>query len=468
MSDLSEGSNEDNDIDTSDDSIDGTHYDTDDEAFSEPIPANLHPVPGQDVLPGQPITMDVNQRYDQPSYLPLCLLFNSRSVYNKADNLKEMLNQVGPDICLISETFERQRKRLDTVLNSRQFKSISYYRKNRAPGGGCAIVYNETRFSVTDLEIEAAIEIESVWSLLTPKLLDNNTAKVKRIAVGSYYVSPRSRHKAEIIEHIIESIHMLRAKYGNEVNFLIGGDFNKLDISDILECYGALRQIVSVPTRKSATLEILLTDIPTLFHPPTTLPPLQVDQDKLGKDSDHDIVVLAPVSNVQYQKERKKKTIFTRPLPESQIANFEKELISYPWDEMFKNRTLDEQVQIFHNFLRNNLDKFFPEKVTRISHLDKKWMSPQLKQLHRAMQREFYKHRRSMKYKKLRSKFRKLKRTTVKKFYSSFVSDLKHTNPGKWYNMARKIGAVDQMTGGEIKVESLTGLSNCPPTTPSR
>ena len=69
-----------------------------------------------------------------------------------------------------------------------------------------------------------------------------------------------------------------------------------------------------MPTRKQATLELLLTDMHTLFHPPTTLPPLKVDSDKLGKDGDHDIVVFAPMCNNEYKKERTKKTLKTRPL----------------------------------------------------------------------------------------------------------------------------------------------------------
>ena len=76
------------------------------------------------------------------------------------------------------------------------------------------------------------------------------------------------------------------------------------------------------------------------------------------------------------------------------------------------------------------------------------------------MQREYYKHRKSKKYKKLKSKFKKLKRNTVKTLYSSFVSDLKLTNPGKWYQMAKRIGAVDKMSGGDICVESLSNLDN--------
>ena len=179
-----------------------------------------------------------------------------------------------------------------------------------------------------------------------------------------------------------------------------------MDVNDILESYGALKSIITVPTRLYATLVVILTDIPSLFHPPTTLSPLQVDQDKLGKDSDHEIVVLAPVSNVQCKRERKKR-VFTRPLPDSQIAKFVQELSSFPWDEVFMNKTVDEQVGMFHNFLRKNLDKYFPEKTTKMSTLYRNWFSPQLKQINRAMNREFYSHRKSKKYKKLKSKFKK-------------------------------------------------------------
>ena len=132
----------------------------------------------------------------------------------------------------------------------------------------------------------------------------------------------------------------------------------------------------------------------------------------------------------------------------------------YPWDEAFRNKSVNEQVDLFHNFLRGNLEKYFPEKNSQMSTLDRKWMTPHLKQISRAMKREFYKHRKSAKYKKMKSKFKKLKRKSLKSFYSDFVSNLKATDPGKWYEMAKRIGAVDVMGGGETKVESLSHLSN--------
>jgi hypothetical protein len=53
-----------------------------------------------------------------------------------------------------------------------------------------------------------------------------------------------------------------------------------------------------------------------------------------------------------------------------------------------------------------------------------------------------------------------MKRKNIKTFYSEFVSELKLSDPGKWYSLAKKIGAIDQMTGGDAQVESLAGLSN--------
>ena len=57
-------------------------------------------------------------------------------------------------------------------------------------------------------------------------------------------------------------------------------------------------------------------------------------------------------------------------------------------------------------------------------------------------------------------RFKRVKRKAIKTFYSIFVTELKLTNPGKWYKMAKRIGAVDQMNGGDISVESLEHLDN--------
>ena len=158
--------------------------------------------------------------------------------------------------------------------------------------------------------------------------------------------------------------------------------------------------------------------------------------------------------------ERKKRIVKSRPILESQLMKFEHDLGKVPWDEIFHNKSADEQAEIFHNYLRSQMDIYFPEKIIKMSNLDRKWMSPTLKILHRRMQREFFRHRKSEKFKRLKTKFKRMKRKSLRTFYSDFVTDLKLSDPGKWHKMAKKIGAVDQMTNGEVQVESLAGLSN--------
>ena len=161
------------------------------------------------------------------------------------------------------------------------------------------------------------------------------------------------------------------------------------------------------------------------------------------------MVLFAPISNQQYKVTRKYKVIKTRPIPESQVYKFENDLGHFGWDTLLAEKSPDKQAENFHYYLRKKLDQYFPEKSVKICSLDKKWFTPKLKNLHRQMQRQFHPNRNSEKYKKLKSKFKKMKKEAIKEFYNVFVTDLKATEPGKWYKMAKKIGALDQMAGGE-------------------
>ena len=112
--------NSSNDTSENDDSF-VTTYSTDDEVDPESIPANFFSPADQ------PDSLDViTGNKQQSSRLPLCLMFNSRSLYNKVENFKTLVNQIGPDAILVSETWERQNLNLDQLLGSSQYKTITY------------------------------------------------------------------------------------------------------------------------------------------------------------------------------------------------------------------------------------------------------------------------------------------------------------------------------------------------------
>ena len=112
-------------------------------------------------------------------------------------------------------------------------------------------MYHKNWFTLIDDDIYVPEGIEAVWGVFSPVSEDVNKLKVKRIAICAIYVSPKSKVKPETIDHLIETIHLMRSKYDNDIHFLISGDFNRLDINDILDCYGGLSQVVSIPNRKS-------------------------------------------------------------------------------------------------------------------------------------------------------------------------------------------------------------------------
>ena len=157
---------------------------------------------------------------------------------------------------------------------------------------------------------------------------------------------------------------------------------------------------------------------------------------------------------------REKRTIKTRPMQDSQIRDFCLELTQNRWKDVLEENDVNRKVEIFHNYLRSLLDKYFPERSVTISNLDKPWMTPQLKQLLRQVQRERLNNGKGGKFKKLWAKFRRLKRAKIKSFNSDFVKELKTTNPGKWYGMMKRLGGLDQMTHGRLEIESLKGLTD--------
>ena len=208
-----------------------------------------------------------------PASLPLIMLTNARSVYNKINNLRKWLLEIFPDCAVISESweYESRRKDLQSLLSGTPFKVFSYRRPRGQTGGCCAIIYNDSRFTVEQVHVQTEQGIETVWAMFTPRKLDHKLQHVKRICVSSIYIAPRSKMKTQTMNHLIQCIHLIRSKYDNNVNFVLAGDVNRTDYSDVLDSYGALKQCVTVGTRKEATLEIILSDLINHYHPPKFL-----------------------------------------------------------------------------------------------------------------------------------------------------------------------------------------------------
>ena len=328
---------------------DVSEFDWDDEAYSAPVRAVLVPAPAPPGAPagGPPgLTVDTTGQVAAPSCLPLGIITNARSLKMKVKSLRTLLRQIGPDYMNVCETFEATRFDLASCLKMEHYKVISYRRPYPRTGGGAAIIYTEQNFFVEAADVPIENGVEACWAIFTPKY--KQLPNIKKICIGSIYNSPGSKYKKQSVDHIVDVMFQIKAQFGNQVNFVISGDFNKYPVSDILSANGALKQVISVATRKPAILEVILTDLATLYSPPTSQSPLEVDAGMKGSDSDHHVIVFAPLTNTRFKKDRQFTVISHRPLPPSRIQEFGQEFVRHSWAEVLECEDGHQKATNFH------------------------------------------------------------------------------------------------------------------------
>ena len=78
---------------------------------------------------------------------------------------------------------------MDTLLELENHKILSYKRHKvkarKQPGGGCALIYCENRFCVTQLFVPIPSGVEAVLALVQPK---EQNRKVKKLLFAVYFI----------------------------------------------------------------------------------------------------------------------------------------------------------------------------------------------------------------------------------------------------------------------------------------
>ena len=136
-------------------------------------------------------------------------------------------------------------------------------------------------------------------------------------------------------------------RYANPL-FMLMGDFNDLNIDEICEIC-RFQQVVKVPTRKEAILDLILTNTNNVYYEdPISLP-------KIG-DGDHFPVLYSPKL---YEKPNiQKKTIKTRMYKKSAMQQFGNWITHFNWCEQFEMSDVNEKEAycyetIFGKILKN-------------------------------------------------------------------------------------------------------------------
>ena len=387
---------------------------------------------------------------------------NPRSVYNKIDEFHTFVEQEEVDVVFMSESWERNNLTLEKIVHLENHTVISNVHQRVGMGGRPALIVNKKKYDVEDLTntlVNIKWGVEAVWCLLTPKQI-TRASKVQKIACAAIYSKPHSKHKSDLLDHISEAYNIISAKFGRGIHFCIAGDTNDLNLGPILSLSSTLVQIVTEPTRvdpKSGSEKILdpiIMSLSNYYQPPSILDPLDQDPDKDGTRSDHRIILVKPIKSVDDQSARITRSIKVRPLPESGMVKMKEWLMNQDWKDVYSAVSAHEKASIFQNMLVSQFEKVFPEKVRKICSEDAPWFTEKLKKLDRKRKRTYHKERKSLKWKKLDSDFKREVKIQKQDFYKNMIADLKSKKPSQWYSALKRISGLDEKSL-EVKISEI-------------
>ena len=174
--------------------------------------------------------------------------------------------------------------RSDIDDNLLSISAFNLFRKDRVAGrgGGICVYLSNVIPCKRRLDLENP-NFECLWLTLRPKRLPRPLSGIGICVV--YHPPGRSAesHK-ELNDYLINATDRLRNEHPDHGLVLLG-DFNDFDSSNLVT-HHSLKQVVQQPTRNSAVLDLIVTNMHDLYSSPTIHAPLG--------SSDHNIVLWQP------------------------------------------------------------------------------------------------------------------------------------------------------------------------------
>ena len=381
-----------------------------------------------------------DNRITVAQFLPKIVTYNVRSLIPKIRSVAADILERESDLIFLTEIWQKEddkkhQYKIEELLELDGIKYISTPRTGARRGGGAALAVRLENFSITKLNISIPKSLEVVWGLIKPKI--PNT-KISTIIACSFYSPPKSRKNSALIDHLTITLQGLLKTHSN-AGIIISGDRNNIDIPVMLSIDPSLHQIVTLPTRGSRILDVIVTNLRKYYNDPVILPPIMPDKPGLGAPSDHSGVLATPLASNTHHISRTKVFKTIRPLPDSLIDTFHTKLSTQFATEC--QMEVDQMVESFQNTLNTILNSTFPEKKIILSPQDKPWFNEHLRTLKRKRMREYERHGKSDKYLQLRTMYEEKLKTETLKYLDKIATEVVEGRRGSSYPALKKLGA---------------------------
>ena len=210
----------------------------------------------------------------------------SRSLLPKMDSMVDAFCSLNLDFASITETWFRNGKllkdRLTDLEGSSGIKIIHQSRDGRRSriGGGVAIAFN---LSSCNFKNRALKHVGKEFEVLC---VTGRVGKIeRRVVVFTVYVPPGIKASAldTLREQLAAEIAAVKVTYKDPI-IVVNGDFNHRDIGGAISEVEKFDLVPTGPTRGTATIDLVYTNIADNINEVLNLPPLQ---SLGGVDSDH-------------------------------------------------------------------------------------------------------------------------------------------------------------------------------------
>ena len=398
---------------------------------------------GRKTEPRQPVLRRIRRKNcgELALYLPTVAVYNHRSIWKKIRNFSTEFRELKMGIALHSEVWEKKEKKahmrkIDELFHMDGISYISTPHPGRR-GGGSAITCDDENYFIKEIKVENPSNLELTFAILRPK---SESSPTFSIILCALYSPPRSRKKSKLIDHITQTYHWLKLKYPSAF-FLMGGDINCLDVSQLLSISGAFKQIVNRPTRQSKILSIIITDLHSYYQEPFIIQPLQPDVPGCGKPSDHSVPVAIPYTDTSRPRKTDFELKVVRPIPESKLISLGQWITNEKFHEVRQPTHPTEKVEALRKIMDDKVEEVCPQKTVKIYKKDQEWMTEPLRRIRRMKSREYQRHGKSEKFEKLQTQFEELKATNTKKYMEEDIESLKNCNLSQFYRKIKVIGS---------------------------
>ena len=296
-------------------------------------------------------------RRQERAKVPNVMVSNIMSLVPKIDEVREFVLRKEVDLVFITETWLKECVS-DGAIDIPDFSVVRHDRKERLHGGVCAYIREGCRYQHLK-DLNCCDDHEGLWLHIRPNRLTRGLSCI--IAAAIYY--PPNADDRSMREHLFQSLALVESKFPDS-GILVTGDFNRLDISGLLRHF-CQKQIVKVPTRKDATLDLILTNMHGHYAAPQAFPPFGL--------SDHNTVLATAIE--KKRNNNSKKTITKRDLRTSSKAALGRYLTLIDWPLLFAPLSdCEEMWNTFSEVVSTGLDTLMPEKEYRVCAADAPWM----------------------------------------------------------------------------------------------